>query len=467
MAPPFRLEIQGDVTVFAFDVEGEWSWEQEFSHQVNDPPMPAEIREVWTFRGCRIVGTTDEDTWDDFLAFRARLEVRGSTHPTYARLVRDPAGANVVELTLGPSTYDRFRIESVSGGPDGDLPAGSYRAFAPVDLRVSARRALADADGIVLYEQTISNSYGPDALRTLSWRTRIMTVEGTSAVTKAQSFAAFDLSAIGASYAWDTNGPNGIDYEYVGDERTTALGSSERASAYTPTEVVCVSRARQFGVTIGSPDPGSGVGSVHYSEETEIDGKKRVRTWRASAVGPGAAAWVAGKKPALPLTRTIVVNTPSARTYSATWVLEDQPPDEGNADGEGGIVYELEFVLTGGAPVIDWEPTSGGFPPVRFDGGLLPAQLTLSVRVLLRGGEGSADELPFPAILPEPWVLDRDRSREAEPRRLSPGREAGADEWERRAELTYWAPTLPERLPGELLASAAGRAVRSYYLRSQ
>jgi len=99
-----------------------------------------------------------------------------------------------------------------------------------------------------------------------------------------------------------------------------------------------------------------------------------------------------------------------------------------------------------------------------FEGGLLPWRLTVHVRCRRRGGEGKPDELPLPAVLPEPWILDRNSSREQEPSVAEEGQDPATRLWVREGWLIYWSSRRPTQSPLQQLETA--RPVGSLYLKA-
>lgn len=455
----FELQIQGDSSNFVFDVEGEWTWEQrkEFHEQRNPPELRA-IREVWRFRQARIRSSdgTVATLWDELLAFRARLATRGTAYPTFARLVRK-GSPDVVELTLGPNDYEQFRIDLVQGETDAEVPAASWVTVAPITLEISAVRKFADADGIVGYDQTVQVEY-VNGLRRLTWRTRVETVQGTSAVTKAQGFARIPLAGTNSTY--ETDGPHGLIYEYEGDERSASTGSGAHASAHTPTVVIATCVLRTFGVSVsaGSGPAGLSPGDVSYSVTIEITKDERIVTTQAAAKGPGHLDWVKGKRPEGTLTRDVLFTELALNESSGLWEQRETAPGRAADDQLWTITAEL----TGGHQAKRYRPVSGGLPAVRQIGGVLPFRLAMHVVVEKRGGTGLPSELPFPPVLGQPWDLDLAASTETEPVLAEKSPDPGADRWRREARLVYWSVKKPPQLPALALARQGGAPRASY-----
>ncbi len=87
---------------------------------------------------------------------------------------------------------------------------------------------------------------------------------------------------------------------------------------------------------------------------------------------------------------------------------------------------------------------------------------TPEVRTRKRGGEGKPDELPLPALLPEPWILDRGTSREQEPHVEEDAEDKAARLWGREATLVYLSARRPTTSPIQQLETLP--PVPSHYL---
>ena len=89
-------------------------------------------------------------------------------------------------------------------------------------------------------------------------------------------------------------------------------------------------------------------------------------------------------------------------------------------------------------------------------------RLAVTIKGTKRGGEGKRDELKLPGLLPSPWLLDREASREKEPYVTEFGADAAAYLWAREASLTYWSARRPTESPLKQIKEA--QPVESYYL---
>lgn len=434
MAKALELQIQG-TSNFTFDVEGEWFYELVPVYKdAANPPQLVELRETWTFKGCKIVSSdgTAATLWTSFQSFLARIESRTS-HPTYARIVRDPSGSNATLRTLGPSTYEGFRFESVEFLTDEGARAASYQVIASANIRCSAVRRFADTNGIVGWEQTVSVSY-PDGLRTVEWRTRITTAEGTSAVTKAASYAAIDITAYGTNYTYETNGPDGIDYLYT---------DADEENSRTPTICEAVSRIKQWGVSAGTTTGQGSPSVIQYSITTETDAETVTTTTTASARGPNALTWVNTKAPGGSITRKVIVDERAEKFASGTWVQVEGSSSGGGGPGSPGTFPTITAEISGGYPVISWEPITGGLDPMLFEGARLPFRLDLTINLTYTGADPKREDMKFPGELPSPWRLDLDASSQTDPVETERAFNPSQSKWSRSAKLTYWSATKP------------------------
>ena len=140
----------------------------------------------------------------------------------------------------------------------------------------------------------------------------------------------------------------------------------------------------------------------------------------------------------------------------------DKPEEPDEPDKPEGVRWQIQTEISGGHTDFDYEVVVGGFKPVEFRGGIFPWRLNVSLKGKKRGGEGKPDELKLPGLLPAPWQLDRNNSREKDPFVAEFGADADSHLWAREASLVYWAQDKPSESPAKQLRVA--RPVASYYL---
>lgn len=451
MSAALQLQITYSSGTFTFAVEGEYlpRWEPTYKVAAN-PPVVTEMRLVWEFRQCKLIATTVAGLWTGSGAtidtLNTMLAARGTGHPTAAALVRDPAGTPATLIALGPSTYEGFQIEA-EGETDALTPRSSWRTSAAFTIRVSAVKRNADGNGIVDWDQRVAYRYEA-GLAIVELVTRLSTLEGVSAVTKAQTYATLDVNNFGSDYTYETNGPYGIEFTYT---------DADQPNSRVPTVVECVSRLRQWGVNVGTSEPNGSPDSVGYEVLTRRTAKETVTRYTISATGPNYLTWIASRKPTGSLSVDELVDQKHIR--SATGTYEQKV----NAATAANGTTEIKVEITGGAEALDWEPVAGGYEPVEFVGAFLPWQATVSVTITRVGGSGLMSEMRLPALLGDPWRLDRNASVEGEPYEVQDDDppDGAQQKWRREARLVYGSAKAPG---GPLSPTLRGGQVATYYL---
>lgn len=431
---------------------------ERFFKTAAEPPELARITERWEIRG-RLVGdpTSDlvEDTWDEFQLFLARVDTRtGTPRITGAQIVRDPSGSAFVERALSSVLYQRIQVVEWEAEEDPDEPGATFRGTVPIRIVIEADRVFADGNGIVEWEQTCRNTYR-NALHTLEHETRLTTIEGVSAVTAANSFAGIDIVPFGARYTFSTNGPNGIDFRELDCDTTTV---PDRIA----TEVIAISRIQQWGISTGGiATPGNSVNDILFEIEETIEGVETRKVTRARAEGPGAFAWVLGKKPAGSFFRERTLDRQTHREAEGEW--EELSTVLSNPQA---VVSRAQILarVSGGFKDEEFVPLTGGQRPRLVVGPFQVFRLEVEIRMTFRGVSPQTSEMPFPPILGSPWRLNRNQSSEdGIPQRVSTGQNAQQDEWERSARLIYESSTPPTASTLEPLRNPSS-TVNSYFL---
>lgn len=416
------LEIQGDSGNFTFDVQGEFLPRMipEFTDNTN-PPEVTSIRTVWEFRQALIRSSdgTVETLWDEWLAFLARLRTRGSSYPTYAKVVR----AGVDEWTLGPSTYEDFRIEVVEGETWEDFPGATWQMVVPVTLLISGVEKFADpTTGIVNFDQEVTYSHD-NGLTRIRWETQIETKEGTDAVAKAKTYGLIPIANLGETYSFVTNGDDGIDWLILDADETNSR---------TPTLVRATCVVQQFGVSVGTTSAGTSPSRVSWMIKDTVEKRQQVRTYEATAEGPGAMAWCLLQGTNNSLGQPTEKEEEFAQRFArCMWEVRSE------ADSEKFSLIKVE--VSGGKKRITFEEVDGGFAPLKFVGAVMPTQVVVNLEVRNTGDPGALD---FPGILPEPYVLIPQSTTETEAYRepTQVGRDDQVDVWMRTATIVYLAP---------------------------
>lgn len=439
MGAAVQLQIATASGTFAFDVQGPYfpRLEPEWKEAANPPEMVA-LRETWELRQCKFTSAdaTVASTWTKWLAFRAAILPSGTARAraTSARMVRDPATANVTLHTLGPSTHEQFRVEVLEGETDELEPGASWRTVAACTLRVSAVQKWPDLNGIVGWEQTTEVTY-EDGRQGVEARTRITTAEGTSAVTKAQSLAALTASAFGSNYLYETNGAYGIEWTVVDDDR---------ANSRVPTVVDAVSRIRAYGISFGSVSPGNSPSNVSYSVTTKTSAEETSTITQAEARGPGSETFVLSMAPGV-FSESEVFVDPSGYLARGVWTQSTKNSDKKRT-------LRVRASITGGR-AIGFEPAMTG-AAVLFSGGFSAYTATVEVERSSVGAEGILDTLTLPGPPGNGWTFDALASEEGEAELVEPGVSPSQDKWQRQARLIFRAGALPAKPILELLAEA-------------
>ena len=337
--------------------------------------------------------------------------------------MRDPAGAAATLFTLGPSTHEQFTIEVVEGETDELAPEASWRKVATCTLRVTAVLKNPEAvTGLVEWEQEVEVTY-EDGRQGVEARTRITTAEGTSAVTKAQTYARLTASSFGANFLYETNGPDGIEYTILDDDRPNSR---------VPTIVEAVSRIRGYGISFGTVTAGSAPSSVSYSvttrRTTDDDGAIETQVvTRAEARGPGAAAFVSSRRPSV-YTDYEEFEDAALDLATGTWT------ERRNTSGQKKPRFKV--TITGGRAA-EWEASMSG-PPIYFHGGQGAYTATVDVIREFTGTTAALDSLKLPGP-PEGWTVHQDESQEDDPELVQEGATVAPDD----------PPRLPLRRPAD------------------
>ena len=461
-----QLQIQGDTTNFAFDVEGEYFPRLDPVFRANaNPPILVEMREVWEFRNCRIVSTngTPPTLWTSRNAFLERFRKGGtgaSEFPTFARVVHDPAGAATVLLTLGPPTYEQFQVDEISGGPDPDVAAASDQVTSTWTIVVSAADRRADADGVVGLEQEVTNTYEA-GLRTVQWDTLVTTKEGVNAETVLQAIGALDVANFGSDFAYETGNhenAKGVNVEYTdADERMTVAHPTVRI----PTVAQGISRLRQYAVDIGTSAPGGSPDQVRKTVRVKTTAEEIETTTTVFARGPSFESFLETHAPQV-FDERDVVTVESGNEATGVWVRREASTGGGSNRQDGTkSTMNLKVELSGGRSA-RVEPVANGLAPLKFGGAFVGWQAIVTVVIDRIGGTGELQELPLPGLAPAPWFLIEPESSETEPELVKAGESAAQDQYRREAKLVYRAVKRPnDPITKQLRQSAT---VTSYYL---
>lgn len=455
MAVDLQLQIQGDTTNFTFDVGTFFLPEVSLEYSdTADPPELETITERWTIEG-EMLAATPEATMDAWLAFLARLETRGSSFPVWARLVRGATtertlGRSSALSSAGDTDYFRFRVVSCDFPTSEANPAAQWRTRVPVRMVLEAVRVFPDSSGIVRWRQSTTTRY-VNGLAEVELRTEIETRPGVDATTKAGLYGVIDRDAYGTTYLWQTNGGDGCDVE--------ALDTDERTGAtWVPTKAVASSRIRQYGIDVGSTDPGAAPDDISYSIEDFEDDEKVQHTVKASAQGPGAFAWCLSKRPSGPISIKREQYDDARLTAECEWTQLKKRSK--------GADWQIAVTITGGHPDEEAVPMPGGRLPQLVVGPIRAFEAEVDIEVTVVGERPRAGEPLLPPLLPAPWRLQRNRSTCSPVASLEPG-DKGADQassrWTRKARLVYTSLAATDATAFDVLWDRA-QGVEQYHL---
>lgn len=446
-----------------WDLRGEWRWRDlvRSYRDGQEPPPLEQIRRAWDVQG-EVVSPDGSPAggWAAYQTIRASLDARGTGAPIRAELVLvEVDGTEQILETLGPPDWQGFRVEVVEGPPDDVTPASSWWTTFPLVLRFTAgllRDSEDDGDtgalvGIVGFEQVVSVRW-VSGLREVTWETTVTTREGVDARDKALVVGAIPLDTYGASYTYLTGNSaegGGVDLEILdSDERT----GHDRI----PTRVRATSTLRGWGIVVGTTGPGTAPDEISLAEVEEEDEAtgETVRSVEVSARGPNARDWGRGRAPASFQRRRERYDR-ARREFSASWetVL-----------ATGVVTTVAKVTVTGGHAEHEWEPVTGGYAPMRFDGPVQVWEATVEIAVTRRGGGGRLVDLPLPPLLADPWVLIENDSSESGAYQAEPARSADKVGWRRDATYVYRASAPPVADPAADLRLRADRTVATLLL---
>lgn len=180
-------------------------------------------------------------------------------------------------------------------------------------------------------------------------------------------------------------------------------------------------------MVVGATAPGGAPGFVRYEVQTESDPTGTTQRTTAFARGPNAEQWVEGNGHAPSFfTSEVIIDAPDKEEYTHVWTAR------------GSVLYSIRVEVMGGYQTFRYEPAAAALAPIRFDGAFVPCRLDVVVTVRRNNPtRPSRRQMAFPAVLLEPWQLDRSACEETLPYRVE------GDLWERRGRAVYWADVVP------------------------
>lgn len=392
-------------------------------------PRPIEaVRIVYTLRQCRFTASSDVNLWiagASLPTFIAALKTRGTGAVTSAQFIRDPAGTPQTLDTLS----EGFQIEDVSFYPDRLHPTDQFLTTAMFDITFSAFVRLEDADSIVTWNQVVELTED-NGLEVLEWRTEVTTKEGTDARTVLRAVGAIPAASVGPNHVWETNDSYGVHVTWT---------DADENNSRTPTAARGVSRIRRTGSRVGATSPGNAPSKVSVRVTTETTGAITATTTEVSAFGSNAKSFVLQRRPSSFITEVLVEHE-SLNGWSALWT--DKVSVSGGP-GAGPNNWYIALELSGGDRKVTWGDIFNGLPPKKFVGAKQPWVLTMQVSSQFIGRLPANADLSFPAVLPDPWELNRNKTVETYANRINVGIDRTQDLWERRAVVVYESPVDP------------------------
>lgn len=389
-----------------------------YEHDDSEPPRLAVLAKTWVLQGVLYAASEAlaVAAWD---GLKALLDVPASI-PDGVQLLR---GATLVDSIATEDGYEAVKVETLES-PRTDLQWRGEMAFS---LRVTGRKRFTTTttSAGVISKISTQETWAYDEAGLL---TRTLTGELEAASGSAVAIArTLGLALPGGDYAYETNGPDGVDVE--------RLDLADRRARFT-------SRVRQAGATL----PG-GVGPS-FSKRTSVSrgGGSVVTTVSATARGTGAEAAVRAARPSGQLAAEEVDVDPFGRSASATYVSRE--PDTG-----APILKFHRLSTRGGGRPRAWSRMSGGRPPILHVLSFGPVELEEECLIELVGNAPGTDSYKFPGPVPG-LVEDTSKMSFDGPTRIAVGASRSQDVWQMRLVRGYVGASLPE-----VLAAASKQAL--------
>ena len=368
-----------------------------YEHDDSEPPRITAVRKTWTIEGL-FVGTAAAvaTAWGTLTAL---LENTASP-PDGVQLVRDPSGAAAVVDSISDETagvnevrFEQLEVVRTAGVWDVEL---AFR------VRVTGVLRFADADGIVSLTQTDSYAYDARGLLTRTLVSEVETISGTSAEEKARTLG---LELPGASFAYLTRGPEGVDVDILNTADTRARATSVYQEA---------GDAIPAGVSPGF--------SVQVTETASAGERTTVTT--ITAEGESSDLALAAVRAQKPGSVEVSVESYDQWQRRATGVYTTRRKEAGRR-----LLRLHSFASRGGGAPIRHTPKTGRRAPQRHVLPLTAVEIVESIRVEVTGVP-TMDAFTIPAALDAAkFPEDTDSRSFAWPRRVRIGQTRAGDEW--------------------------------------
>jgi hypothetical protein len=343
----------------------------DYEHDDNEPPALTSITRRWSLTGI-LYGATESAVITAYDALKAATETR-TNYPTGIELQRDSVKVDSIATADGD---DGFKIVSL-GAPSTSRQLYSELTF---DIVIEGKTRVA-ASGIVALKCTDGYSYDERGLLT---RTKTCDVE-TAAGTGAEAAARLQfLTLPSTSYAFTTNGPEGVDVTDINDADTFARSTSTYVQS-------------------GGVIPADVAPSYSLAVTTTTIANETTTTTRVNARGTGAEAAVDAAKPTANLVSESKSVDDAQRTATATYVTTT---DAGLTTSNGLSRISRIISTSGGGHGVTHSLMSGGRLPIRHILARTP------VTIVERVGVETLGAAPVSAfVFPEPLDFHEDVRR--------------------------------------------------------
>lgn len=374
-----------------------------------EPPTIVGIDKLWTIRGS-LKSTSETNTATAWTTLRGFIEGTGTNQVNGAQLKQ---GTNLIEDLSTNGTYVQVKIESFECDPS-PRPERGWHSEVGYVIKITGRRRLVNVRTL---EETDVFSYSPEGLLTRTLTGTIETQSGTSATTQAQTLG---LSLPGATYAYITNGPGGVNTEKLdlSDTRVRFISSYAQSGSALPSGV-----SPEFSVKV---------------EKTTTKGEMLTVT-TVTASGSGAAAAVAAQKPSGDLFSQAVTSDAFRLTAAAVYVQKQ-------AAQPGRMLMLWAFSISGGQPGASATERTGGRQAALHVLPATPVRIRETVSVQVWGSPQDND-FTMPDALNIDGVLLDGGSQVDPGHRVEIGVTRAQDRWQAGCVRNYVAASVPANLP--------------------
>ena len=364
-----------------------------------EPRALAAIVRRWTITGV-VYAASETAAITAWSALKAALETP-ATNPDRIELLRDGNVADSISVADG---FEAVQVDSLAS-PRSDW---QWRGGFLFTVKVSGRKRLSvattGAGNIAKLELTESWSYDENGLLTHTLSGVLEAASGS-----AEAIArTLGLTVPGPTFAFVTNGPEGVDVE--------KLDRADRNARFTST-------VREVGEAL----PGGVAPSFSVATEVSVGGGFETKTVTASASGPGAESAVRAQRPGGSLASESLVVDPWTRSARAVYVQRKPLGDP---------LRSHRLSIRGGGRAIAWSRMSGNRDPIRHVLSRAPVEIEEEIVVEVVGNAPGTDRFRLPAPIPG---LDEDPGKFAltAPELVERGADRSQDRWQVRLSRGY------------------------------